>query len=376
MFLLGACYLKYYDRSRVNRDAPIASQYTRPFAKDGKIWKEVRELLVGMGAVTCDYSYTIGSKCYYHTLTAAWAGETWKLQGVFEDWPIIAGSLSSLPYLSIDTEEALGLLDRSYAMRSVKAKKVFRRTKRKGNYWDTSTWGEDERQIFEHYIQTFDNRFSVSKTGRLYTMANALPKELRHALRIHGERTEELDVKCCQPLLLVTLYPRQTLEKAKFQSLVEHGDVYAAARDTICGTMDRNEFKNNHFIPWLFGSKEGFNPYAPAIEAWFAIQFPELMAEIRRIGKVKNAKDETARNPKALPRHLQRLESKLIWKTVEAAGIPAVSIHDGVRVRVGDLEKARAVLMASFWDSYQLTPQIEVSDVLKNLRTFEEEKAA
>ena len=369
VFLLNACFMAYFAPTRDNLDIPISVSYATLFCGKGAIWKKVRKLLEGLGAIICDEKMKVGKKCFVYRLTDDWArSSTWRKSSTFQDWPVISSPQQSLPYLSIDVPEALELLERTYPMRRVQGKSVIdqRTGERRLRLWE-----ENNYRAYKDRIEHFCNRYSIVQTGRLYTMANGLPKELRQALRIHGEHTVEVDVKCCQPLLTSVLYKRDSPEKFKYLHLVQTGDVYATVRDAVRPNMDRNVFKQEHFIPWLFGSSETTNECVPEIEAWFEKEFPELMARIREIGSVSNSKNKNARNPKALPRYLQKLESKAIWQAVEAAGIPAVSIHDGVRVRPCDLERTLEVLMNSFESLYNLKPQIEISDVLKELNLFE-----
>ncbi len=109
------------------------------------------------------------------------------------------------------------------------------------------------------------------QTGRVFTSATGLKKEIRQLLLHNGEDTVEIDVSCCQPLLLVLLathVPKEEL--SRYQTLTESGLFY----DTIANalSLQRNDVKAG-FVKWLFGAsisktKKAAKPLVD-IDGWF-----------------------------------------------------------------------------------------------------------
>lgn len=387
IYLLHCCHIAPYVSDNSDGWARISSKYMEFICNDRRTWAAVRSALVAHGVIECDNKARRGEKSYGYRLTAEWLkGVQWKRTGCILDWPEVTDGWREISYLGFDRNAAVELLDRIYRMRREvprfkkrgPAKGQAKLSSAKGSkmVWVESTWDQTTYEAFLWRIENFRKSYRICGTGRLFTDANTIPKELRSLVTIMGEATVELDVANCQPLLLWTLYPQESVEAFRYRKLAESGKLYEAARDAVLGgdyeqmketlleservEFERNNFKNRYFVPFLFGEGAG-NRMKPKIEGWLAKEFPEILAIIRNF---------LLKGPKALPRALQKMESDLIWKAVDAAGIPHLSVHDGVRVRERDLAVARAVLEQSF-SAVGLSPRIEVSDVLAGLQEFE-----
>ncbi len=218
----------------------------------------------------------------------------------------------------------------------------------------TEKWSSHRVCALHHQVDNFATRYSIRSTGRLYTHANRLPKELRRALLIDGEATVELDVKNCQALLLTLRYPSQSEESKRWRALVENGtlyDEYAAEFG-----ITRHEAKHGHFFPLLFGSQK------PQPRRYFEKHFPEILAVIDEANKEANEcrRRRLKTRKEGLAHDLQRIESKIIVEGLCKA-FRAVSIHDGVRVKASEATAARAYLQNAF-QSLGLRAKITVDD--------------
>lgn len=357
-YLLNSCYVA----KKVGREDGfcfITSKLMKRICGDGRNWSNLWKLLVANGVIECDKTWKRGEKCLGFRLPDDWEAKAclWK-QVPFPNFPTYENDLPKITGLGIETIPALNTLDRLYTVRKIFGKWDSKNGKRV--FWDENTYS-----IFRRMILNFDNGFSVRPErcgGRLFTMANQLPKAIRKHLTFWGARTIELDVKCCQPLLLITIYKAKSTEYFKYKNLVENGDLYGEAAAAIAPDLSRNEFKNKYFLPWLFGQSEINNSYKLRIDDWFSTEFPELFARIQ---------DYLKFGSKKLPRTLQRREASMIWRALNEAGIPHVSIHDGCRCLLQDETNARRVIKDAFWTTYQLRPQIEIADVWKEMVDYE-----
>ncbi len=199
-------------------------------------------------------------------------------------------------------------------------------------------WNEIQAACWKWYVENFDNSYSVCKTKRLFTLGNRLPKEVRLALLIDGDKTAELDVKNCQPLLWSTLL-RDGKERTRYLDLVERGVLYETAQEALA--LESRDAAKQRVIQWTYGKGD------KEVGSWIQDSFPELHAEILR-----RRKPEYRR----LCWDMQKLESKLIRMAVT---VPHMSVHDGVRVREGDVESAKQSIERAF-SSERLNPRIEL----------------
>lgn len=337
---------------------------------DGTTFTAVWRALVNHGVITCDEEYIFCQKSYSYRTTDRWESKDvqWKLV-VQEGWPVLSDDRPEIPDVELDKDAAKATLEKVFEMRKVVER--WKKTKDEDGvvHIKPSTWQEKTRDVFLHRIDNFNTKYSVNEYtgGRLFTDANLFPKELRAHLIICGEKTVELDAKNCQPLLLASLYQQKSKESVDYIQLVQSGELYTVVRDDVAPGMTREEFKQRYFLPWLFGEGEKVNEFKPHIEKWFSARFPDLLEIIQGYMKF---------GPKALPRELQRRESKCIWRAVNDAKIPHISIHDGCRVRQCDLEAAEDVIKSAFKSYYGLEPKIIVADVMESLEKFFTERDA
>jgi len=368
VFLLHSCHLaRYWSEDEFYA---VSSQRMRLICNDARTWSRLWKTLEKHGVVECDRDALIGVRGYGFRITDEWEENGgWKKSGHFTNWPVLSDDRFQIAGLELDKDAAKETLKQLYSMRTVVSR--LKRAKRKKGVVvrreRLSYWTQETYEIVLDRIDNFTAHYSVSPNGgRVFTDGNLLPKELRSHLRLFGEETAELDVRNCQPLLAGSLLPSDSPERARYLTLAESGKVYETVGAAVAPDMKRDDFKRD-FVGWLFGESELNNPLKSKIEKWFEGNFPELLEVIRR---------HMRHGPKALPRKLQKRESECIWRAVEAAGIPHLSVHDGVRVRLSDLARARAVLMESFRGKYDLSPTIIDADVLKDLKKFKHQEAA
>ncbi len=178
---------------------------------------------------------------------------------------------------------------------------------------------------------TFDaftrRRFFITrgKTGRVYHSISGMSRRLRPLLLADNEPTCEIDVQSCQPLLLVLLYPEESLEKLRFCAALQ-GDFYShlgMCLEQHGGLrLGREEIKQR----W---TRETFGKMRHRQLVFSALQreFPELCA---RIDQVQTP------NYRELARQLQRAESRIMIEKVvprvkELMGDIALStVHDAI----------------------------------------------
>jgi len=365
VFLLHSCHLaRYWSQDEYYA---ASSQRMRLICNDSRTWSKLWKTLEKHGIIECDRKALLGVRGFGFRISDEWEENGgWRKSGHFPDWPLLSDDRSQITGLELDLEAAKQTLWRLYQMRAV-TPRVKRAKRKKGavvRQGRLSYWNHETYEVALYRLENFTAHFAISKKGgRIFTDANQLPKELRSHLILFSEETAELDIRNCQPLILSTLAPNGS-ERDLYTALAESGEIYEKIGTAVAPAMSRDDFKAA-FIGWLFGESELNNPLKLEIEKWFANNFPELLAVIRKYME---------RGPKVLPRELQRRESKCIWRAVEAAGIPFVSTHDGVRVRVSDLAKVRAILMESFNRQFGLSPTIVEVDVLKNLHEFERQR--
>jgi hypothetical protein len=160
---------------------------------------------------------------------------------------------------------------------------------------------------------------------RLYHVMNRAARETRDAVRLHGERLVDLDVKSCQPVLLLLLCPDE--ERERYKEILR-GDVYG-----LSGS-DRETAKSE-FGRFAFGKYRNKNSFGEA----FTSMFPRFAEAIRRFDG-------------SLCRYLQDEEAAICVHGVGARllqqGIFWIGIHDGFMVREQDAALVGAIIQEEF----------------------------
>jgi len=241
-----------------------------------------------------------------------------------------------------------------------------------------------------------------SSTGRLFTSLNACPKRLRTAFNVKGEAMVEIDVSCCNPLLLCYVMKDNSQvtfqDRSKFQAWTETGRLYcviAAAlgteRDSVKtailsyfggphefsdARLQSNLKKEKDLL--LHGEIKADFETLCKIADWFDKTLPtiaQFLAEWKKgpsdwwpaEGKRKKKFGGDKKGPYAVvSRTLQKLESQVIiedcCKNIFAKYPDAVisTIHDAILVPASFVKPTETELRSSF-ASLGLSPKIKVS---------------
>jgi hypothetical protein len=172
---------------------------------------------------------------------------------------------------------------------------------------------------------------------RFHSSLTNCPKNLLNRMTVDGEGLVELDVANSQPLMLAVTLRKRGIPCDGYAALVESGTLY----DTIAAEcrMTRRQAKEALITKVFYGS----NRVKTRVKTWFRSRFPEIHAFIEQT---------KARDPKRLPRTLQRTESSVvIYGACEAMrtnnpGLFVATRHDSLLCKPGDLETVKAYLTA------------------------------
>ena len=240
--------------------------------------------------------------------------------------------------------------------------------------------------------------FTIGETGRVYSSGSNLKREIRSILLANGEPVAEIDVSCCQPVLLSFLLRGNVSEREhqEFASLTQSGRLY----DEIASASgeSRSNIKKA-LVKWLCGpwfDPEPFldpksaaqlsddklkvllelNVWLTKVHAWFSSRFPEICAYMKsektntEYYRLFNTKERrhTGRtiHPYAVISHrLQKLESQIIIddccsRLLEAnSTLPILTAHDSLIVPASATEEVHEQMRMSF-KQYELSPQITI----------------
>jgi len=213
-----------------------------------------------------------------------------------------------------------------------------------------------------HVIESRAFTQSVSPaTGRVFNVITGTASVLRPHLRLDGRPVVEVDVRACQPFLLATLYPKDSLERAKYLTAVTTGDFYELFRPALTTKADskrparsRKVLKLAVQIQVLFGGPNQRR------ELWdlFAATFPELAGLIDRFIKEGST---------TLAAHLQKLESGIVIERVvprllqELQGRPFLTIHDSILCIRADAATVAKIMEEEFAARVGATPRMKVT---------------
>lgn len=317
MYAIHKCFLAKY----TNDDddwAPVWSQLMGKIAGCNNQWAEVKTILCDAGYLECDNIAKHGHKSFCFRLGPLLTDTPWDHSGDVITVP--DDNRTRMEWLGIDKVQAHRIVDEIAIERK----------------WDTRV-----SKGWHTRVENFSPVYQICKTGRAYSDANQFPKRVRDTLLIDGEPTAEIDIVNCQPLLLATIYPQQNDEWKRYKELAETGQVYETLGKWA--KLNRSEAKDQ-FIPFIFGGNR------PVAEDFFRHSFPELLTAIQERRK---------QSRQALAHELQGKESQLVVQRVCNA-FKAVSIHDGVRVKVSDAETVKAFIESSAFELWGLSPKITV----------------
>jgi len=189
-------------------------------------------------------------------------------------------------------------------------------------------------------------RFNV-KAGknqkRIYHTLTSAPREMRNAVRLDGQKLVEIDVKACQPsLLLKFLDGIPGCEE--YGRILREEDFYSF----FCTGQSRDLAKVQ-FCRFAFGEYKRKN-------AW-GEKFTELLPEVA--GYIRE-------NSTWLSRQLQDLEAEIciygVVETLRAMGSFAIPVHDSFMIRAEDSEVVQRIIEAEFRNSFNFTPKVSVKN--------------
>jgi len=197
-------------------------------------------------------------------------------------------------------------------------------------------------QYFEVFIKCRDKLLDMFFTvdefcGRVHTPITSLQRELRPLLRLYGEAVVSLDVAQMQPTLLAKILTANVGINDFSNSINNGTDIYILIQEKANLTT-REEAKK-----LLFKILFGYPSKA----------LSELFGDADWINWINEYKSRTEyRNPHKDKPHtnlawlLQNSEVQImtkVWQSLAGNGIPFLSVHDEIIIRLSDAEKAEAI---------------------------------
>ncbi|MCB0321243.1 MAG: hypothetical protein KDD60_09975, partial [Bdellovibrionales bacterium] len=239
---------------------------------------------------------------------------------------------------------------------------------------------------------------TVGDTRRIYSSAANMKKELRAILRFKGEELTEIDVSCCQPVLLSKFLKGNIPEEEylKYLKLTQEGLLYGEIASDIGETR---EWVKMAMVKWLCGPWFHDEPYydpdmvnhkdlderakylklqsvLKPVNAWFRVNFPAVTEYMRseknngdywrQFNTIKRRRSGKSRCPYAIIAYrLQTLEAQIVIETCCKAlfesdpTFPILTAHDALIVPVSRRQAALEAMIKSF-ESYGLAPKISI----------------
>jgi hypothetical protein len=231
-----------------------------------------------------------------------------------------------------------------------------------------------------------------SETGRLYTSASGLKKQFRRSLLCNGEPVCEIDVSCCQPVLLGNLMAGHVsaAELEQYNVLTQSGQLYEVIASDIAQIRDMVKAA---IVKWLCGSWfHSQSPLKPGskldanekalrivvglVHDWFMHKFPGVCAYLKAEKtnesyraqfqtKARGRKGQSTQPSAIISHRLQRLESQIVIDSCcqslldQDPAFPILTIHDGLVVPESRGQTALAELKKCFL-AHGMSPKIEI----------------
>ncbi len=186
-------------------------------------------------------------------------------------------------------------------------------------------------------------------TGRLFHNVTSMPKALRAHLLIDQRPVVEIDVSCCQPFLMATLYREDCQEREKLLQLTSRGWFYEHLLSLLpekpqaeLRAQGRDVLKKR--VQVIINDRLRPTP-SPLLSA-FQQEFPVLAGRIAEIKAEDHAR---------LPLMLQKAEADIVIGRVLPriqsldTAIPAVSIHDCILCPTEHREQVQEILSQEFF---------------------------
>ncbi len=200
--------------------------------------------------------------------------------------------------------------------------------------------------------------FSVSSTGRVFNSITGLKSDLRTALRLGGEPTGSVDIRCAQPSLLAMLmqpgFPANGVKGAESYKDTLPGTLprLPASALALLPSRDSETFSNlasdgslyDHLMVGSGLSRDALKlsllrdvlarrgVYPSATENAFRAGFPTVLKIIREVNRHDHG---------TLIRLLQRAESWLVIERVAPrllGRVPTITLHDAIYSEAGGVD--------------------------------------
>ena len=221
-----------------------------------------------------------------------------------------------------------------------------------GSYRESLRW-LSERSIFGR-VDKFSRRFHSNLTQ--------LKKELRQYLRVDGEKLCQIDIKCCQPLLIGLLAKQAGFEDERYLRICE-ADLYQFLAEKL--GLSRKSVKTHFAQKALFSSNRSICQTSKVM-LFFKKEFPKIFEFMKQAKSRPKTKD----NPKP-HNHLaylaQSAEVDFVIHTVcerlrkERPEMFLATIHDSLVMLRTDAEYVKMVMSEEF-AHLNLNPNLQVEN--------------
>ncbi len=198
------------------------------------------------------------------------------------------------------------------------------------------------------------SRYFGEGSGRVFTDVTICHKKLRKALRYKGQKMVNIDIKCCQAMLLSTFYDQSPVQQAEKAHFIKYfsGDFYADIAKQSGSDMSRDAAKVESFT--LFFAKN-YTASKTKFTKAFKKEFPLLYNNIRALKK---------ENYRYVAHLLQSAEADIVIKGVStdlfAKGIPNFTIHDSVMTTEEHADVVEKALTDKFREITGVAPTLNV----------------
>lgn len=179
-----------------------------------------------------------------------------------------------------------------------------------------------------------ETEWTTDKQGRNYTLMVSSPRDIRRFFSHENQSLWVVDISSSQPLLQALLYPTDSAEQKKYQSIVEDGRFWDFMNDAGGGTVDltdpdeRSDFKRQIFREVFFSYPESKKGVTKTYAVIFKREFPVLWSEM---DARKRQQKKKAAGP--LAKVMQQTEAEAVADAVSLLkdkSYPLITIHDAI----------------------------------------------
>ncbi len=214
-----------------------------------------------------------------------------------------------------------------------------------------------EQLMFDGLIWTAD------KQGRNYTVMVTVPKDIRQFFSHGKEPLWVVDISSSQPLLHVLLYPTDSDEKKRYQSIVENGKFWEFMNDAAGKPFDlsdpdeKEELKESVYQQVFYSYHEPKKGVTGTFAVIFKREFPILWEQMNA-----SKKEDGPKQSGPLARAMQQTEAEAVSDAIRVLKdkpYPLISIHDAIATTKDGLADVEQALKQSFITA-GLTPRLVV----------------